>query len=159
MKKIFITIFTLSLAIYCFAQSGGSFSKELQNKFKAISDKLCWDIMVEQNNMAKEHGEELPENHLKLMAYSASTELMEKYQNAFTVPEAEAKKFLSGEYDDFKNKNEFDNCVKELADLSVSLPLSIRYLIEKSHSQKLSGLELEFAVRLFKEYLKQISNL
>jgi hypothetical protein len=155
MKKIIIFVIALFFSLYCFAQTESSSSQELQNKFKAIADKICWDIMLKQNRIAKEQGKELSENQLKAMAESASSGLMEKYKNAFIVSDIEAKKILSNEYDDSKNKEEFNNCVKEFANLSVILPLPIQYLIEQSHSQNLTRLELEFAARLFKEYLEQ----
>lgn len=156
MKKILLTSMgILLIALSCLAQDKVLPSGELQKKFKTISDKICWEIMLEQNKIAKQSGQELPESQLKMTADTVSSELMKKYKNAFSVPDDEAENLLSGKYNDLDNQASMLNCVREFSALNVMLPVPIQYLIEKSHKQKLTGLELEFTTRLFKEYLKQ----
>lgn len=155
MRKIILSVLVVFLSVaYCLAQSNLSPSEKISQKFQAISDKICWEVMLEQNQIAKEYGEELPKNQLKMMAEKASSDLMQKYKNAFIVSESEAKELLAEKYNDLGNRQEINNSIKEFSKLSVMLPMPIQYLIEQYNQRKLEGLDLEFAARLFKEYLK-----
>ncbi|MDP2924298.1 MAG: hypothetical protein Q8O30_11390 [Candidatus Omnitrophota bacterium] len=137
-------------------------SDELFNKFKSVSAKICEDSVISAAMLGYELNEtdrdKIMSPEMKEMANKASVELMDRYKNAFIVPDVEAQKILSGKYNNSKNKQDILNSIKEFQKIAVKLPMPILYLIEKYNKNSLSELELEFAARLFKEFLKQTYN-
>lgn len=130
-------------------------SKELFEKFKSISDKLCLALVVKHNEIAEMHGKGLDEKRLREMANTASLEIMTRYKNAFIISDTEAKIILSGEYNNVQNKKDIESYIFEFEKLNVMLPLPITYLIFRYNERLLRDLDLEFTARLFKEYLRQ----
>lgn len=82
-----------------------------------------------------------------------------KYEDALTVNEAEAEKFLSGNYNDKKNKEEIIIYTSALADIGLELPYFPRYFIQKNNKGELSGVQLEIAKRVIKSTLDELLKL
>lgn len=130
-------------------------SGELFKKFESISNKLCLKLVVQENKIAKMRGEELAEKGLQEMVNALSLDLIDTYRDAFVLSESEATAILSGQYNNLQNKKDIEDCILEFEKLDVMLPLPIVHLIFKHNQHLLQDLDLEFAVRLFKEYLNQ----
>lgn len=127
-------------------------------KFLIVSEEIClYSVkkITEDMGISKEAMEAIGEQGMASKAKELSAELMEAYKNAFTVTEAEAQKIVVGEFDETKNRSIIAESIKKMATLTASLPQPIEYLIDKSNKGTLSGIESEFAARLFTEYLKQ----
>lgn len=157
-----IAIFISLIAFSGFHQTNtASYSANIDTaraKFSAMSDEICLNSVkkiTEEMGMSKEAIEAIGEQGMSLKAKELSSDLMQGYKNAFIITEAEAQKIVAGQFDEIKNSATIAESVKKMAALTVSLPQPIEYLINKSKKGTLSGIESEFAARLFTEYLRQ----
>jgi hypothetical protein len=134
----------------------GSASEQLLQKFKTVSDKVCWEAMVQINQQAKKYAnKELSDNQLGLMADEASLELMRRFRDIFLDSDSQALKILTKGFDDEKNRRDIDIYFEELSKLDSDIPEPIFYLLGRYDRNQLAGIELEFTVRLVKEHLRQ----
>jgi hypothetical protein len=150
--------FCCFLNLFVIAAENESVSPQEQafKQFQSVSDKICSELVTNQNKIAEKEGWGLTENDLKEAINKASLELMARFKEAFIISEAEAQKILSGEYDNTKNKKDIKDCVDKITKYAAQLPLPVQYLLSKYQEGSLSGLELEFTARVFKEYVKQV---
>jgi len=160
-KIIVLLLVSLLFPIIAFTGTGRNkpFSEQVFKKFQLLLDNLCLELATAQNKIAASQGKGPSEQELRDMAQRASFELMTKYKDAFVLSDIEAKKIFYGDINDAKNKIDINDCISRMAKLNVQLPMPIQYLIERYNDNSLLSFELEFAARLFKEYLKQIEAL
>jgi len=153
----FLIAFCCFFNLFAIAAENESASPQEQvaKKFQSVSDKISSELVRNQNKIAEKEGWGLTQNQLKEAIDKASTEFMARFKNAFIISDAEAQKILSDEYDKNKNENDIKDCIGKMTKYAVELPLPVQYLLSKYQEGSLSGLELEFTARLFKEYLKQ----
>ena len=132
----------------------------MQKKFNNTATEIWSDILKLATTNAEYREQwqyEFESNPSEQNASELSTEMMNKYQNGFIVLESEAQKLLSGHYNNERNRKIVQDCLAELANRELPMPLILRHLIHKFYRRKLnSGILLEFTARLFNEHLKQL---
>lgn len=140
-------------------QSGGllSPSDELLDKFQTIFEDECLESVNEFKKMSNaDNRPGIETNSIIEMMKKECRQLMDKYSAAFILNDDEAKRILSADYDFSLNRDKIKERISQLMTVRQRLPMVIEYLIQKYYSNRLSGLESEFALRLLGEYLKDV---
>jgi len=130
-------------------------SDELLDRFQTIFEGECLESVNEfkkMSNAGNRPGAET--NSVIEMMKKECCQFMDKYSSAFILSDEEAKKILSADYDFSDNKEKIKGYINQMMTVRQRLPMVIEYLMQKYYQNKLSGLESEFTLRLFGEYLK-----
>ncbi|UCC94566.1 MAG: hypothetical protein JSW40_07085 [Candidatus Omnitrophota bacterium] len=153
--ETFDIVSSLSPGVPRYTDSSLSASKELYQKFQSICDAICLELVEKSDGTLSEREDSDVDLQARIAASKVSYELMARFANAFAISDAEASDILSGGYNEAKNRSDIEKCLRELSKLTVVIIEPVENLIAKYNEQKLRGLQLEFAARVLKEYVRQ----